>query len=135
MLSAVIGGLLIGVSALILMFFFGRVAGISDMFFSGLNTLNTKEQGLNSIFFILGLMLGSYVYYLSTHQTFPRPESSFPLAIVAGLLVGFGTRLGSGCTSGHGVCGISRLSLRSLVATLTFILLGMLTVGAFKYVF
>ena len=134
MLDAIIGGLMIGLSALVLMFFYGRIVGISDIFYSGLDAINSKTQGLNSIFFIIGLMLGSYFYYLATHQVFPQPEASYPLSIVAGLLVGFGTRIGSGCTSGHGVCGISRFSLRSLIATITFIVLGMLTVGIFKYV-
>lgn len=135
MLSAIVGGLLIGTSALMLMYFFGRIAGISDIFYSGLDTLNAKKQGINSLIFILGLMLGSSAYYYLVNQSFPTPEPSFALAIVSGLLVGFGTRIGRGCTSGHGVCGISRFSLRSLTATLTFIIVGMLTVGIMKYVF
>lgn len=135
MLDAIIGGLLIGTSALILMFFYGRIAGISDIFFSGLDTLNSRKQGVSSIVFIFGLMLGSILYYYLANETFPKPEASFPLAIAAGFLVGFGTRIGSGCTSGHGVCGTSRFSLRSICATITFMLVGMLTVGIFKYVF
>ncbi len=134
MLNAAFGGLLIGSSALMLMFFYGRIAGISDLFYSGLNTMNARKHGTESIIFIFGLMLGSSLYYFIANETFPLPEASFPLAIIAGFLVGFGTRIGRGCTSGHGVCGISRLSLRSLTATIIFIIVGMLTVGIVKHV-
>ena len=135
MFDAILGGFFIGISALMLMFCYGRIAGISDIFYSGINIVTEKQNAFNSIFFVFGLMLGSLAYYYLTHKSFPLPESSFPLAIIAGLFVGFGTGIGRGCTSGHGVCGISRFSPRSLVATIIFILVGMLTVGLMKHVF
>ena len=134
MFEATLGGLLIGFSALTLMFFYGRIAGVSGIFLAGIEKLHKPKESTSSLAFITGLILGSSFYYIFTQQSFPLPENSFSLAIMAGLLVGFGTRTGSGCTSGHGVCGISRFSLRSLSATFTFILFGMLTVGIIRHV-
>lgn len=129
---AVLGGTLIGASSLILMVFNGRITGNSGIFY---NFVNPNSSAPWQLTFLLGLMLGASSYYYLTQQSYPTLNSSIPLAIVGGLLVGAGTRLGSGCTSGHGVCGISRFSKRSLMATLTFIATGMVTVTLMRHIF
>jgi uncharacterized protein len=126
-ISALIGGALIGLSATLLLLFNGRVAGISGIF-NGLIDPAEKNKAWRGLF-LLGLIIGT-----GTYVWFNTGSSPVPLAltktslIVGGLLVGFGTRMGSGCTSGHGVCGLGRLSFRSLVATLIFMLTGIITV-------
>lgn len=123
-LSASVGGVLIGVSAVLLLWLSGRVAGISGILF-GVFTRQTAERNWR-LLFLLGLVLGGFIVQAITGETLvTRVDFPLPLLIVAGVLVGVGTRLGSGCTSGHGVCGISRLSLRSVLATLTFMVFGM----------
>ncbi len=130
--SALIGGMLIGLAASLLLLLNGRIAGISSIFHNSLRLHVQSWQWL----FLTGLLLGTAFFRLvpvvdeSVRHGFP-----LPLLIVAGLLVGFGTRLGSGCTSGHGICGISRLSLRSIVATLTFMLSGFLVTWCVRHVF
>lgn len=123
-----LGGILIGVSSSIILLFLGRITGISGILASSVFDFS---KGIESwkIFFIAGLIAGGVVLKITSPEFFDYeiPGSSL-LVVVAGLLVGFGTRLGSGCTSGHGVCGLPRLSLRSLVATLTFMGVGILTV-------
>ena len=124
------GGLLIGVAVAILLLFNGRIAGISGIV-GGLLTPQ-KNDILWRFAFILGLVVAPFFYSMLV----PLPEvtidaGTFTL-IVAGLLVGFGTRVGSGCTSGHGVCGISRQSNRSIIATLIFIMAGFITVFTIK---
>ncbi len=121
-LSSLGGGLLIGLAAVLLIHFCGRIAGISGI----LSGLLSKPEGWR-IAFLAGL-IGSPLLY-SLFFTLPEinVQTSWPMIIVAGLLVGVGTRLGSGCTSGHGVCGLSRFSKRSLVATLTFMVTGIVT--------
>ena len=128
--SALFGGGLIGLSAVLLLKFNGRIAGISGIV-NGALTMQSGDR-LWRLLFILGLVIGGYLYQVATAQPLVSREG-FPmgLLIVAGLLVGFGTRLGSGCTSGHGVCGIARLSSRSIVATLVFVGTGMLSASAF----
>lgn len=129
---ALIGGLLIGLSASLLMLFYGRITGISSM----LQHLINRQSGTayRSGIFLLGMVLGSLILSLS-HNINIRPEATNPLIIIlSGLLVGYGTSLGSGCTSGHGICGLSRFSLRSLVATLTFMLSGIVTVYLVRHV-
>lgn len=125
-LHALTGGLLIGLAASIFILFNGRIAGISGVF-AGLLSNATIKQGWR-IAFLIGLILAPILYI----QFFTLPsvtlKASPSLTILAGLLVGVGTRLGNGCTSGHGVCGIARLSKRSIIATMTFMLTGMLTV-------
>lgn len=122
-----VGGALIGLAAGLLMLLNGRVAGISGIF-AALITLQMEERVWRALF-IAGLVAGGLIFMVANPQVFPdRFERSLPVMAIAGLLVGFGTRLGGGCTSGHGVCGISRLSVRSIVATLTFILTGAITV-------
>ena len=126
-LSGAIGGAMIGLSAALLLLVSGRIAGISGI----LGSLLAPKAGDVAwrVAFIVGLVAGPLVVMLVT-GTPPRIELQAPLwaLVLAGLLVGFGTRLGGGCTSGHGVCGLSRLSRRSLVATLTFMATGALSV-------
>lgn len=129
---ALIGGILIGLSATILLAFNGRVAGISGIV-NGAIAFNKQEVW--RWIFILGMLLGGIFYeYVLAPQ--PTPRSTFvPWAmIIGGFLVGFGTRMGSGCTSGHGVCGLGRLSVRSLVAVLTFMITAILTVFVVRHV-
>ena len=130
-LIAFLGGLLLGVAVIGYLFVNGRIAGISGMV---AQILSFKSLSQNpATWFILGLIVTPFIYGL-----FIQPDiimSSNPwLLIIAGLLVGFGTRLGSGCTSGHGICGMSRLSLRSIVATCTFMLAGFITVYVMRHV-
>jgi uncharacterized membrane protein YedE/YeeE len=125
--ASLIGGILIAISAISLLFFQGRILGISGILGSMMQCQSTPKGHLRwRIFFIAGILLSSWVYKV----VFPMPilqiESSNITLIFAGLLVGFGTRMGSGCTSGHAVCGISRLSIRSLIATFSFMLSGFL---------
>ena len=124
--SALAGGALIGLAAVMLMAFNGRIAGISGIVNGALGGDDVRWRWL----FVLGLVIGGGVWLLlHGGPVFALREGfSLPLLAGAGFLVGFGTRLGSGCTSGHGVCGIARLSPRSIVATLTFMAFGMLTV-------
>jgi len=122
-LAASVGGLLIGASAVVLMITLGRIAGVSGIFGA---VIGTGGGGRGwSLAFLLGLIAGAAI----THLLFPglvEARTAYPrgLLLIAGLLVGFGTALGSGCTSGHGVCGLSRLSPRSLVAVAIFMAAG-----------
>ena len=117
--SGLVDGMLIGLSTALLMLLNGRIAGISGIV-GGLVARKASEVGWRATFAV-GLLLGAVAYVLATGGAFPvRVEASLPVMVAAGLLVGFGTRLGSGCTSGHGVSGIARLSGRSIVATLVF---------------
>lgn len=130
-LSASIGGALIGLSAVILMAFNGRIAGISGVF-SGVAFAQNGDR-VWRILFVFGLVAAPLLYQTATgHAPKFNLIANIPLVIIGGLLVGFGTRLGSGCTSGHGVCGLSRLSPRSLVSVLLFMFVGMLTVTAVR---
>ncbi len=126
------GGGLIGVSATLLPAFNGRIAGISGMI-NGAITL-AKDEAWRWLF-LLGMLLGGALYEYGLAPQ-PTPHSPFPpwAMLVGGILVGFGTRLGNGCTSGHGVCGLGRLSLRSLVAVLTFLATAMITVFMVRHV-
>lgn len=125
-INGLIGGILIGISATILLAFNGRIAGISGMV-NGAISFNKNDAW--RWLFLLGMLAGGAIYefVLSTQ---PTPTSKFaPLTmIIGGLIVGLGTRMGSGCTSGHGVCGLGRLSVRSLVAVLTFLASAFVTV-------
>ena len=125
-LTALIGGMLIGIAAVLLRRFLGRIAGISGIFNSVLSL--RADDRLWRFTFLLGLIFAGAAYQqASGQQLITRSDFSLPLLVSAGVLVGFGTRLGSGCTSGHGVCGIARFSWRSLVATVVFLAVGMLT--------
>ena len=134
-LNAIYGGALIGISASLMLLFVGRVVGISGIIYGLLNQ-NTKNDSLWRLSFISGLFVGGLILSSQNPAFFSAAMSNgqWPL-IVAGLLVGFGTVLGSGCTSGHGVCGISRLSPRSIVATLAFMFTGFVTVYIMRQVF
>jgi uncharacterized membrane protein YedE/YeeE len=123
--SALFGGALIGISASALLLLNGRVAGISGIL-GGLVRPRAEETSWRALF-IAGLLVGGLALLLLRPASFGVAPVSLPLAIVAGVFVGFGTRLGSGCTSGHGVCGLSRFSGRSLAATITFMATGALT--------
>lgn len=118
-IAATVGGALIGLSAVLLMWLNGRIAGISGIL-QGAAFSRGAERSWR-LAFVVGLVLGGALYVFTTGDTLLTRDDVAPwLTIGAGLLVGVGTRLGSGCTSGHGVCGISRLSPRSLVATGVF---------------
>jgi len=130
MLSALIGGALIGASASLYWTFNGRIAGISGILSGAL--LNDGQERWVRLMFLLGLFAAGVGFALFTNRV-PAPTLPLlPLAL-AGLLVGFGTRMSGGCTSGHGVCGLSRLSVRSLVAVLTFMVAAALTVFAVRH--
>ena len=124
-LFALVGGALIGAGGALLLVTHGRIAGISGVVGSLLS--RTAPDRAWRLAFLGGLLAAGLVGSLVSPGLVGASVRSLPLVIVAGLLVGFGTRLGSGCTSGHGVCGLSRLSTRSLVAVATFMTTGMLT--------
>ena len=124
--SAMLGGLIIGVSVVLFFYTTGRLAGISGIF---ANTISSKTNRSSNFLFLLGLVLGPLIYFYTTKVPANfKITDSLVLIILGGLLVGLGTRIGGGCTSGHGICGISRISIRSMVATITFIITGMITV-------
>lgn len=124
--SALAGGAFIGFAAVILLAFNGRIAGISGIMNGA---ISGSRDSMWRWCFLAGLLVGGGAYiWLTPLQFVVRTNFPVPMTIVAGLLVGFGTRMGSGCTSGHGVCGIARLSVRSIVATLVFVAAGIATV-------
>lgn len=125
-LESAIGGVVIGAAASMLILFCGRVAGISGILGGVLSRAN-NDKGWR-IAFLLGLVLSPVLWRLAAPLPAVSITASRPMLVVAGLLVGVGTCYGSGCTSGHGVCGLSRLSVRSLVATLTFMAAAFITV-------
>jgi uncharacterized protein len=127
-----LGGLLIGVAAAIMLLGLGRIAGVSGLAARASGIADTGAPRSVAIAFIIGLPLGALIVsLLAGGVTASFPASLWPL-IIGGLLVGFGTRLGSGCTSGHGVCGMSRLSRRSFAATAMFMASGFATVAALR---
>ena len=133
-LAAAVGGALIGLSSVLLMLLTGRVAGISGIF-GGLLNPRSGEIGWR-IAFIAGLILAPLLAGLIGHgMQPPQMPASWAVIVGAGLLVGFGTRLAGGCTSGHGICGISRLSARSIAATVIFMAVAIATVALTHHVF
>lgn len=130
--TGLIGGLLIGLSAVVLLAGTGRIAGISNIAHGLVDAWRTHQAHrvwLWRLLFLFGMVGGSWVWFAVTGRTAnPRADLSPVLLIAAGLLVGYGTSLGNGCTSGHGVCGLGRLSLRSLAATAVFMVTGIATV-------
>lgn len=128
---SLVGGLMLGVATVILLLGIGRIAGISGIASS---LFKPKRVEAWQVLFILGLIVSPLLYKLVAPLPIMQVTSSLPLLIGAGLLVGFGTRLGSGCTSGHGICGNARFSPRSLAATVTFMLFGILTVYIGRHV-
>lgn len=132
-INALIGGTFIGVAVSIMLLFNGRVTGICGIINGVLKP--EKNEVLWRIFFIAGLFLGGLVLRQFVKDVFVSTiTTDIGYLIVAGLLVGFGTSLGSGCTSGHGVCGISRLSIRSIIATLVFMIAGIISVFVFRWI-
>ena len=124
--SALTGGLLIGLSVALFFILNGRMIGVSGI---ASNFLISKDKKSENLLFLVGLILGPLIYNLiSGKEINISISNSLFLLIIAGVLVGFGTRLSNGCTSGHGISGISRFSLRSIIATITFMLVGILTV-------
>jgi len=124
--TATLGGILIGLAVVVFFLFNGRLVGISGI---AANALTEKNNRFDNILFLLGLVIGPILYSLFTKNEINITISnSFILLIFAGLLVGIGTRISGGCTSGHGISGIGRFSLRSIVATITFMIVGILTV-------
>jgi len=133
-ISAAIGGALIGLSAVLLMLFNGRIAGISGIF-AGLINPQTGDRGWRAAF-IVGLIAAPISAALIGYTVpIPQMPSSYVMIAAGGLLVGFGTRLGSGCTSGHGICGIARLSPRSVTATVVFMVAAIIVVALTHHVF
>ena len=132
--SALLGGILIGLSIVLYFYATGRLAGVSGIVE---NAITKKTNRISNILFLLGLVLGPLLYCYTKEPiaiAFALPDHSFsitdsyPLVIIGGLLVGFGTRLSGGCTSGHGICGIGRLSINSVIATVIFVVVAMITV-------
>ena len=126
--SALTGGLLIGFAAFIFFIFNGRLSGVSSIASDG---IFSKANRIDNLLFLLGLIIGPILFSLSGNKIESVLTNSLPLIIIGGLLVGIGTKIGKGCTSGHGVCGISRFSIRSITARISFILTGVITVIIF----
>ncbi len=132
-ISALSGGILIGLSATLLFLFNGRIAGVSGI----LNGLFFAEKSdkLWRLLFLLGLVVGGLLFTaIFPNFNVPRQNYPLPLLIIGGFLVGFGARLANGCISGHGVCGLANLSIRSLVATCFFMGAGMVTVFVVRHI-
>ena len=132
-LLALAGGLLIGLAAAMLLILSGRIAGVSGMAATALGIADKGPPWSQAAAFVAGLPLGAWLIAASVRAPQIDATTSVPLLIGAGLLVGFGTRLGNGCTSGHGVCGVARLSPRSIAATITFMAAGLATVAATRH--
>lgn len=133
--SALIGGMLIGLAALLLLLFNGRVAGVSGIA-GGLLVTNPRPRRSEIAWralFLIGLVIGAGGYSLFAPVPI-RIDAPLPVFALGGLLVGFGTRLGNGCTSGHGVCGVARFSQRSIAATAIFVASAMITIFLVRHV-
>ena len=126
--SALTGGSLIGFAAFIFFIFNGRLSGVSSI---ASDSVFSKVNRIDNLLFLLGLIIGPILFSLSGNKIESVLTNSLPLIIIGGLLVGIGTKIGKGCTSGHGICGISRFSIRSIIATISFILTGVITVLIF----
>lgn len=125
-IQSIIGGSIIGTAVSLLLLFNGKVLGVSGILGELFN--NPLSKNYWRLFFVLGLLISPLIYSIFYPIPIIEITSNKLLIIVGGLLVGFGSRLGSGCTSGHGVCGLARLSVRSFIATMTFIFFGFVTV-------
>lgn len=135
-LTSAFGGVLIGLASLLVLFGLGRIAGISGILGGALPLNGGGAERAWKMAFLLGIVLTGVFAYLLNPQFHPGDVTvPLPVVIAGGLIVGFGTRLGSGCTSGHGVCGIGRFSARSIIATCTFMLVGGVTVFVMRHVF
>jgi len=135
--AGLMGGALIGTSAVVLLAFTGRLAGISNIahgLIASLRQGKSMDAAWRAVF-LLGMVAATWAYFQATGATVnPRQHYPSGLLVLGGLLVGYGTSMGNGCTSGHGVCGLGRLSVRSLAATLTFMATGALTVFVLRHV-
>ncbi|MSR16821.1 MAG: YeeE/YedE family protein [Methylococcaceae bacterium] len=129
--SAFLGGSLIGLSAALLMYFNGRVAGISGMMAGAVDVRNSDNHW--RLFFLVGLILSAVIFNIFVPHAPATYSRSTLLLVVSGILVGYGTRLGSGCTSGHAICGVARFSIRSITATIIFMAVAMLTVFVIRH--
>jgi len=125
-IQSLIGGSIIGIAVSLLLLFNGKVLGVSGILGELFN--NPLSKNYWRLFFVLGLLISPLIYSIFHPIPLIEISSNKLLIIVGGLLVGFGSRLGSGCTSGHGVCGLARLSVRSFIATMTFMFFGFVTV-------
>jgi uncharacterized protein len=132
-LEGFLGGLLIGLSAALMLLSLGRIAGVSGLAARAVGIADSGAPKEIAIAFVLGLPLGALLIAAFVGKIPAAFAPSIWPLIIGGLLVGYGTRLGSGCTSGHGVCGLSRLSVRSMTATLIFMGSGFATVGALRF--
>lgn len=130
--TALLGGILLGLAAAAFILLHGRILGVSGIV-GGLIRPHSKDIAWR-IAFVLGVLAAPLLYRLTVGPHEVRIDASWSMLVLAGLLVGVGTRYGSGCTSGHGVCGLSRLSPRSLAATLAFMGAGFVTVYAIRHV-
>ena len=131
-IAAAVGGILIGLSAFLMMWMIGRIAGVSGIAAGIMSSAGNNNRGWR-VAFVAGLILAGFLLKPFASTT-PLPSISPPILLAAGLLVGFGSVLGGGCTSGHGVCGLGRRSARSLVATLTFMGAAFITVFLLRHV-
>ena len=132
------GGLSIGLAATLLLMLSGRIAGVCGIAFGVLTELTSGAPRFSEIswrvLFIVGLVGGAALYHFISGAPMPKVDNvSIGMLISGGFIVGLGTKIGSGCTSGHGVCGLGRLSLRSFVATCTFMLFGVISVYIFRH--
>ena len=132
-LQGFLGGAMIGLAGAIMLLTVGRIAGVSGLLAQTFGLTSSGSLNLTAASFILGVPLGAVLTQYVNGPVRSFYPSSFTTLIVAGLFVGFGSRLGSGCTSGHGVCGLSRLSMRSLVATLAFMGAGFATTFVIRH--
>jgi uncharacterized membrane protein YedE/YeeE len=131
-ITATLGGMIIGSVVVIFFLFNGRLVGISGI---ASNALTEKDNKFDNLLFLIGLVIGPILYTLFTNKEINITISnSLILLIIAGLLVGIGTRISGGCTSGHGISGLGRFSLRSIIATITFMIVGILTVLIKNYI-
>lgn len=131
-LASTFGGVLIGAASALLLVANGRIAGISGIV-GGLVDRHARGDRPWRLSFLAGLLVGGLVLAWRWPSAFETSTASWPVLVAAGLLVGLGSRVGSGCTSGHGICGMSRLSARSIVATVTFMATGMATVAVVRH--
>ena len=129
--AALAGGVLLGLASALFVLLNGRILGISGSV-GGLLRPRAGDMGWR-LAFLLGMLVAPGLYWLVVGPTQPRIDATWGMVVIAGLLVGVGTRYGSGCTSGHGVCGLSRMSPRSLVATLSFMAAGFITVFLLRH--
>jgi len=131
-ITATVGGMIIGLAVVVFFLFNGRLVGISGI---ASNALTEKDNKFDNLLFLIGLVIGPILYTLFTNNEINITISnSLILLIIAGLLVGIGTRISGGCTSGHGISGLGRFSLRSIIATITFMIVGILTVLIKNYI-